>query len=196
MLLCPPGYCKLGTKNIKLDKNSSAQCAFNHAGVLCGGCIHNYSMAIGSTKCIRCDNRHTALVLVFAVAGLVIVLFILAVNLTITEGLINSLIFYANIIQTYKQILPSPDKPSQFESMLHVFIAWFNLDFGIETCLGIHLNMYWKTYLQFLSPLYLWTIAGAIIFLCRHSVHITRLVGNRAVPLLATLFLLSYMKLL
>ena len=39
-------------------------------------------------------------------------------------------------------------------------------------------------------------IAGVIIVACRYSSRLTNLIGSRAVPLLATLFLLSYMKLL
>ena len=39
-------------------------------------------------------------------------------------------------------------------------------------------------------------IAGCIILVAHHSSRVTELIGNRAVPLLATLFLLSYMKLL
>ena len=42
----------------------------------------------------------------------------------------------------------------------------------------------------------MWAIAGVIIIACRYSSRLTDLIGSRAVPLLATLFLLSYMKLL
>ena len=45
-------------------------------------------------------------------------------------------------------------------------------------------------------PLYIWSIAGVIIIACRYSSRLTDLIGGRAVPLLSTLFLLSYMKLL
>ena len=193
---CPPDYCKAGIKTIKLDENSSAQCAFNHAGTLCGGCVENYSIAIGSAKCVKCASvSHAFILIMFPVFGILLVVVILTANLTITQGLINSLIFYANIVQTYKEILYSTTNVSKFEFLLHVFIAWFNLDFGIETCIGIDLNTYWKTWMQFLFPLYIWTIAGLIIILCRHSIRLTKLVGNKAVPLLVTLFLLSYMKL-
>ena len=50
--------------------------------------------------------------------------------------------------------------------------------------------------LQFLFPFYIWGIAGIIIVACRYSSCFTNLIGSRAVPLLATLFFLSYMKLL
>ena len=76
------------------------------------------------------------------------------------------------------------------------FIAWLNLDFGIEMCFVNNLNAFWKSWLQFFFPLYLWSIAGLMIMLARYSTRLTAFFGNRAVPVLATIFLLSYMKLL
>ena len=70
------------------------------------------------------------------------------------------------------------------------------MDFGIETCFIPGLSAFWKTWLQFLFPLYIWLIAGAIIIACHYSSRLTNLIGDRAVPLLATLFLFSYTKLL
>ena len=45
-------------------------------------------------------------------------------------------------------------------------------------------------------PLYIWLIAGVIIIACHYSSRLTSLIGDRAVRLLATLFFLSYTKLL
>ena len=75
-------------------------------------------------------------------------------------------------------------------------MAWLNLDFGIQTCFVIGLNAFWKTWLQYLFPVYIWSIAGVIIVGARHSAKLTKLFCNRAVSILATLFLLSYTKLL
>ena len=79
---------------------------------------------------------------------------------------------------------------------LKTSIAWVNLDFGIETCFVNGLTAFWKTCLQFVFPFYVWAIAGLIIVATRRSTRLTNHLGIRAVPLLATLFLLSYMKLL
>ena len=81
-------------------------------------------------------------------------------------------------------------------SFLSIFIAWLNLDLGIETCFYNGLNAYSKTWFQFLFPLYIWLILSAIIFVSHYSTQVSRLVGNNAVQVLATLFLLSYAKLL
>ena len=193
---CPLGYCSLGKKMVDLATNPNDQCDFNHAGTLCGGCKDHYSLAIGSVLCIKCSSKsYTSLFLFFIAAGVILVLFILVLNLTVTQGLINGLILYANILWTYKDIL-SPSGEKMMIPVFQTFIAWLNLDFGIEICLVVGLTAFWKTWLQFLFPLYIWLIAGVTIIACRYSSRLTYLIGDRAVPLLATLFLLSYTKLL
>ena len=198
--LCPLNYCKSGTKRINIRDNPQGQCSSNRTGILCGACMENFSLAIGSPRCIQCGNRHNILLLLaFAVAGVALVLFILILDFTVTQGHINGLIFYANIAWTYKIILFSTagiEYDSNWIAFLNGFIAWLNLDFGIETCFITGLNAYWNTWLQFIFPFYIWAIAGVIIVICHYSSSLTNLIGSRAVPLLATLFLLSYMKLL
>ena len=190
---CPFDYCK---EVKKIDYNSDLQCAFNHAGRLCGSCKENYSLAIGSSHCIYChSNNSLALLIFFAAAGFLLVLFIGILNLTVTDGMINGFIFYANIVLRYQSIL-FPEKMYSKLFFFKTFIAWLNLDFGIETCFVKDLNAFWKTWLQFVFPLYIWSIAGIIILVARYSTRITNLLGNRAVPVLATLILLSYNKLL
>ena len=195
---CPLNYCKSDNKTINIGDDPSKQCVSNRTGILCGACMENFSMAIGSSRCIECPNSHNvALLLAFAAAGVFLVFFILALNLTVTQGLINGLIFYANIVWAYKIILfPSEIQENYWLVFLQVFVAWLNLDFGIESCFFVGLDAYWKTWLQFLFPFYIWAIAGVIIVACRYSSRLTNLIASRAVPLLATLFLLSYMKLL
>ena len=156
--------------------------------------MENFSLAIRSSRCIECPNSHNvALLLAFAAAGVFLVFFILALNLTVTQGLINGLIFYTNIVLI---VFPIEILNNNLLLSFQVFLDWFNLDFGIETCLFVGLDAFWKTWLQFLFPFYIWTIAGVIIVACHYSSRLTNLIGSRAVPLLVTLFLLSYMKLL
>ena len=195
---CPHNYCKKGTKQIDVQKSSNSQCGFNRAGRLCGKCDEGYSLAIGSSNCILCKtNDNLALIIFFAAAGFLLVFFIGALNITVTQGTINGLIFYANVIWTYKDIFfPQVRSQNAVIIFLKTFIAWLNLDFGIETCFVKGLTAFWKTWLQYVFPFYIWTIAGLIIVAARHSTRLTNLLGNRAVPLLVTLFLISYMKLL
>ena len=197
-------FCKSGNKSISIGKNPSKQCASNRTGILCGACMDNFSLAIGSSQCIECPNCHNmALLFAFVAAGVFLVLFILALNLTVTQGFINGMIFYANIIWAYKIILfPSYNNiigKNYLLMFLQGFVAWLNLDLGIETYFFVGLNAFLKTWLQFLFPFYIWGIAGVIIFACRYSFRLTNLIGSRAVPLLAPLFLLwrvSHLRLL
>ena len=195
---CPLLYCKSGSKIVNIGDDPSKQCASNRTGILCGACMDSFSLAIGSSRCIECSSSHNvALLLAFVAAGVLLVFFILALNLTVTQGLINGVIFYANIVWAYKIVLfPLERQVNHWLVFLQIFLAWLNLDFGIESCFFVGLNAYWKTWLQFLFPFYIWGIAGVIIIACRYSSRLTNLIGSRAVPLLATLFLLSYMKLL
>ena len=193
---CPLHYCKSSEKTINIEDGPSKQCTSNRTGILCGACMENlsFSLAIGSSRCIECPNSHNvALLLAFAAAGVFLVFFILALNLTVTQGLINGLIY---IVWAYKIILfPSEIQENHWLVFLQVFVAWLNLDFGIESCFLVGLDAYWKSWLQFLFPFYIWAIASVIKVACRYSSHLTNLIGSKAVPLLATLFLLSYMKL-
>ena len=118
--------------------------------------------------------------------------FIKVLDITISHGLINGLIFYANIIKPNEHIFLPQTNTNPFT----LFIAWLNLDLGVQTCFYDGLSAYGKAWLQFVFPFYVWCIAGLIIVLARYSPRFARLTGNNSVPVLATLFLLSYAKLL
>ena len=193
---CPLGYCKATEKVVNLGEEPDAQCASHRSGTLCGACMENFSLAIGSSKCLRCSNdKNLALVMFFVGAGIFLVFFILSLNMTVARGWINGVVFYANVLWTYKPLW-FPSKSGPILSTVQVFVAWLNLDFGIETCFVQGLNAFSKTWLQFLFPMYVWAIAIGIIVVSHYSYRFTKLIGNRAVPLLATLFLVSYIKLL
>ena len=187
---CPLDYCKQEDINVTLD-DPDTQCNYNHSGTLCGGCQAGLSLVLGSNQCQRCSNTHIALLLPFAISGVVLVSFIKLTDLTVSQGTLNGLIFYANVIKANEHLL-LPDK----HTPLLVFISWLNLDLGVETCFFDGLSAYAKVWLQFVFPLYIWSIAGLIIVLSRYSDRVAKLMGNSSVPVLATLFLLSYVKLL
>ena len=188
---CPYNYCNREEINVTLEDPDS-QCNFNHSGTLCGGCQPGLSIALGTNHCLHCPNTHLALLLPFALTGVVLVCFIKVIDLTISQGTLNGLIFYANVVKANEYLLFTEKQTSP----LAVFIAWLNLDLGIETCFFNGLTAYGKTWLQFLFPLYIWSIASLIIIAAKYSDKVAKLMGNNSVPVLATLFLLSYAKLL
>ena len=80
--------------------------------------------------------------------------------------------------------------------VLSQFISWINLNFGIEVCFVPGLTGYIKAWLQFVFPGYIFLILLLIVIFARYSKRLLNLVGTQVVPVLATLFLLSYTKLI
>ena len=194
---CPFDYCKPEQLDVNLT-HPETQCAFHHYGTLCGACKPDFSLALGGSQCLpkcKCSNKYLLLLIVFILAGFALVFFIKILNLTVSQGTINGLIFYANIVAANRSIF-FPAQHNNFVSFLSVFISWLNLDLGIETCFIKGLDGYWKTWLQFVFPFYVWAIAGAIILVSHYSIRATKIFGEKSVSVLATLLLLSYAKLL
>ena len=214
---CPFDYCQTDTVNFPLGnasmntvcttenkvtvangsdtndtKGIDAQCNYNRSGLLCGKCQKGFSVVFGSSKCLKCSNSYISLLIAFALAGIVLVVFLLFLKLTVAVGTINGLILYANIVAVNRaQLFPSGER-----NILTMFIAWVNLDLGIETCFFDGMDAYSKAWLQYAFPIYVWVLVGAIILASRYSNRIVRSLGSNPVAVLATLFLLSYAKLL
>ena len=80
-----------------------------------------------------------------------------------------------------------------------LFLAWMNLDLGIETCFYDGMNSIAKAWLQLVFPTYIFALVGAIVLTIifgRYSSRISRLCQVNIFPALATLILLSYSKIL
>ena len=188
---CPFDYCTEVEQVVQVD-DSDTQCNYNRTGKLCGGCGGNTSLVFGSSRCMQCSNSYLALIIPFAVAGVALVLCLFILKLTVAVGTINGLIFYANLVQVNSSVFYK----SVNTNILTVFISWLNLDLGIETCFYNGMDVYTKTWLQFVFPIYVWLLVGVIIFISHFSRKITSLLGSNPIAVLATLFLLSYTKIL
>ena len=194
---CPFHYCKLQDNELTLD-NQNESCAFNRSGVLCGACKEGLSLALGTSQCLECSNIYLFLIIPFALAGVALVFLLLKCNLTVSVGSINGLIFYINIVKVnHSTFFPQgAQNMNLLTKYLSVFVAWLNLDLGIQTCFFAGMNAYTKTWLQFVFPVYVWIMVGFMIYGSRYYPTVARLIGSNAVQVLATLFLLSYAKLL
>ncbi|XP_064389809.1 uncharacterized protein LOC135337762 [Halichondria panicea] len=187
---CTFDYCVLKPVNISLS-NPDEQCAHNRSGVLCGECEPGLSLVLGTSRCELCSNSYLLLLLPFALAGIVLVVFILVFNITIATGTIHGLIFYTNILAANQSIFVP------FHNPLTVFISWVNLDLGIETCFYDRMNSQAKVLLQMVFPAYLFLLMFLIIILSKYFDFFAKLLSNRnPVAALGTLVLLSYSKLL
>ena len=188
---CPFDYCNDGTVHFKIT-SPDPQCLHNRSGILCGQCSEGLSLMLGSNQCGQCTNYFIALIIPFALAGIALVAFVIALNLTVSVGTINGLIFYANVVKIYEPIF-FPNGPVK---LLSQFISWLNLDLGIETCFIDGMDSCSKTWLQFIFPGYVWFLLILIVISSQYSIKVVRLVGSHAVPVLATMILLSYTKLI
>ena len=188
---CPFDYCN--RSNVSFDIMApDRQCVANRVGILCGQCQSHLSIMLGSNRCGACSNWYLFLLPMFALAGIVLVAVLMFLNLSVSVGTINGLLFYANMVKLNEAyFFPNGSVP-----VMNQFISWLNLDLGIEVCLFDGLDGYWNTWLQFAFPAYLFLLMGGIIVGCRYSVWLCRLCGSHAVPALATLFLMSYTKIL
>ena len=191
-LHCPFHYCLPHSSHLNFSTPNS-QCQFNRSGLLCGHCQQGLSTVFSSSHCYQCSNSYllSAVPIMVAGFGLVISLFIL--NITVREGLINPFILYANIISINNEIYFPCD--TKF-SLTRMFISLANLDLGIPVCFYNGMDDYAKMWLQLAFPLYLIFIAISLIIASRYFPTVQRLTRRRALPVLATLFLLSYTKIL
>ena len=188
---CPLSYCTSESIYINLN-NPDKQCTYNRSGLLCGECKEGLSLVLGSSKCVKCSNNTLTLLIPFALAGVLLVILLFLLHLTVTAGTLHGLIFYANIVEANHHIF----FPQSSNNPGSIFIAWLNMDLGIQTCFYNGLDVYAKTWLEFVFPVYIWVIVGFVVYISHRSVTATKLLGSSPVPVLATLFLLSYAKVL
>ena len=188
---CQIGYCL--PRDVSVTSNTSdSQCEPHRTGMLCGKCEDAYSLTLGNHDCKKCSNIYLLLILPIAVAGLLLVVVLFALNLTVTEGSINGLIFYANVLSMSNAVQFS-ERGSRY---IYTFLAWLNLDLGIATCLYDGMDGYSETWLEFVFPAYLLMIIIAIILFYRKFPALAhRVCGENAVKVIATPLLLFYTKL-
>ena len=198
-------YCKTEEMDLIYPIDSNELCIPSRAGIMCGACVFNYSLLLGGYECADCSGstyKGVLLFLTFIAIGIVLVILLLGLDLTVSTGMVNGLIFYSNIVYLNGDtMLPIPRGENSTHLLntvriLSTFQAWMNLDFGISTCFFDGYNTYISTWMQFVFPLYIWFLILMIILTSRYSRRITKLITSNIVSVLATLLLLSYAKLL
>ena len=191
---CPFYYCVL--KNISFSLNETdLQCSHNRSGLLCGACRDGHSLTLGLHMCSECSNSYLLLLPVFMILGIVLVIFLLTFKLSVAQGTINGLIFYANIFQMNRSVF-LPNNTSGPAAFLFVFVSWLNLNFGFVTCLSNGMDMYVLMWLQYLFPLYILFLVVVLVSFRHYPRWMSRMMGTNPVAVLSTLILLSYNKIL
>ena len=199
---CPFDYCV--TKPVDIDvtmpSTQDRQCTRGRTGILCGRCHANLSIVLGSTHCRDCS--HTSIwmslgrVLSMAFLGIALVLCIGMLNLNVTEGTLNAFIFYMNVVKFNTSYFDTARETSRLVKLIYTLVAWINFDAGIESCFYNGMTTVGKITLGCAVPLYMWFLAGLIIFLSRRCSWVVKLFGKDTVKVLATIILYSYAKLI
>lgn len=183
---CKFSYCLKVPGFIHLN-HSDNQCLPTRSGMGCGICRKGLSTIFGSAKCKKCSNYGLFMIVFFAIAGIVLVLLLFALDLTVTSGEIYGFILFVNVIgvNSNKQILTQ-----------YTMVALSNLDLGIEVCFYNGMTAYHAAWLQFAFPIYILTLVYGLVVASRYSGSIERLTRKKVIPVIATLILLSYNKIM
>ena len=189
---CPFDNCYPHSSKLKLN-NPDSQCQFSRSGILCGQCQQHLSTIFGSFDCQKCSNMYLLILIPIAASGIILVIIMFILNFTVSEGTITPFILYFNLLNIHNiPLFPSHSLIKPF----YTIISLTNLNLGIETCFHNGMDDYTKTWLQFSFPIYLIMIITSITIATRHSIVLQRLTLHKTVPVLATILLLSYTKIL
>ena len=169
-------------------------------------CRQDHDPSLYSSRCIECsENWHQDLigiVIAACVAGIALVIFMLALNMTVAVGTLNGILFYANIVAANADTYFCHScKETDFVPVPNIFISWLNLDIGFDICFinstfNEDFNIYvYKDLLQLAFPAYVIILVIIVIVASEYSSKFAKIVGKgNPVAVLATLILLSYSK--
>ena len=186
---CPFDYCLPQASQLKLSE-PNVQCQFDRVGTLCGHCKPGYSAVFSSSRCKKCSNFYIFITVPIFIAGIVLVVLLFVLNFTVTDGDLNGITFYVSIVSINDHIFLNQ------HSFIYTVVSLINLDLGIEMCFYNGMNNYTKMWLQLVFPFFLYCISLSIIIASRYVSVIQRITAQRALAVLATLFLLSFTKIL
>ena len=192
--VCPTGYCRPGITEVNMIEQNSL-CQNHRTGVLCGGCEDGYSLVLGPDECQNCNsNLWLLMIMVFAVAGIVMVIVLFCLRMTISNQLLGGIIFYVNMTEVSLRTVILHQHTYGF--ILNVIFSLLNLELGFSVCLYNGLTAIIKTALQFIFPVYLWLIVLMLVITSKHSSYVANLTIHSSIQVMATLFYLSFAKLL
>ena len=190
-------YCTSNASIVNVSNVTSLdnQCLPGHTGILCGSCKPGLSRTLGMvSKCKACSNWNLLILIpVILLSGIVLIILIMFLNMTVTEGTLNGIVIYANIMYTHQRYLPDYGIMS---TICRIFIAWFNFDISFDLCFYNGMKGYHYIWLIYGYTFYLIAIQIVIIFLCRKFFLFTRLFGRNIIKVLASVVFLVYSPLL
>ena len=190
-----------GTFLLKNSSNMSRNesfCRPHRKGVVCGECEEGYSEVFGTGDCMKCSNWWLLTIVFYAIAGPIVIFLMYSLRLTLTNGVINGIIFYVQT--TNLNVLPVISYFSihnQWTSRLvFLFLSSMNLNLGFPMCLYDGMNQTWESGLYLVFPIYLLSIVVVIILLSHNSTWLSNKTSRFSVQVLITIVHISFSNLL
>ena len=164
-------------------------------------CQQGLVFCLGSNRCVQCSEnwrRDLIGIVIAIIAGIVLVISMLALNMTVAVGTLNGIFFYANIVAANADMYLSPFKSPDFVT---VFISWLNLDIGFDIWFSgsafVEEVYVFKALIRLAFPAYVILLVVIVIVTSEYSSKFTKIIGKgNPVAVLATMILLSYAKIL
>ncbi len=193
---CVLQYCEIGRRYVDVWKepiNYDVQCGagYNRIGILCGACRNGYSVVFGSARCRKCSNSSVATLVAYLAIGVILVFAISYLEINITGGYLNGVLFYSNIVSIYGPFLT----PTSYDGRRFYLANWLTLNLGIEACFYDGMGELERIWWQLSFPLYLFALMLLVTLLARCCKFI-RHAGHRIIQAFATLSILCYVSLL
>ena len=163
------GYCRTGDTLIRVNSSDIEDIDFdlqcdpesNRVGFLCSECKENFSAVLGTRNCKLCTNWSLFLLIFFIAIGIVAIVVIQYLNITITAGYINGVIFYSNIISIYGPTIVPGDTYNE----ALVLVSFPSLSLGIETCFYNGMTIFHRVLWQLSFPIYLFILMAVLTLL-------------------------------
>ena len=189
---CPIDYCRDDITDVDLQVPDQI-CVSGRTGTLCGACKDELSAIFGPAECRDCSNAWLATLLLYAVAGVLMVLVAFLLDLTITHGTITGVFFYANIVRVNSNIFFRAGR----DGFLFFCLSWLNLEVGFPLCFYDGMSESAKLGLQYVFPAYIILILSVIVFLSQRSLIMQRILSQfDGTHALVSIFYISFLKLL
>jgi hypothetical protein len=163
---------------------------------------HILPLSSTPTRCVQCSENWLqdliGIVVAAFIAGIALVVFMLALNVTVATGTLNGILFYAHIVAINADTYFLPFKTPNFVT---VFISWLNLDIGFDVCFiadaQFEVVLVYQAFVRLAFPAYVTCLVIIIIVACEYSPKFAKIIGKgNPVAVLATMILLSSAKFL
>ncbi len=192
---CPKYYCKESAGIVNITAQGfSFQCPEDsqRTGLLCGTCKENLSVVLSTSLiCTECSNTSLLELAVILIIGVVMIFTLSFFHLSISEGYLNSMLFYCNVLSIYSAHFV----PASEWKIIFIVADLLSLKLNFNICLYDGMTELVVVLIQYLFVLYIFILMG-IAYKIASRYSLPGSPTNSPSKTAATLFVLCYMSLL